>query len=217
MLKIEIMKIIDLTHPLKLGTKGFPTCAEIVGWPLKEISLSNYNMLHVSTDLHTGTHLDAMRHCMPEGIDTAALPLEHCVGTAMVVDISNKKTPGSLFSVEDFASHEQSIRACGKVLVKTGWAKTWGTSQYYADFPGFSREAAQYLVNLGVHLVGLEQASVHPTDHLEVHRIFFRKETIIVEGLSNMDSVPEGQVEFFAAPLRFEGGDGSPIRAFCRI
>ena len=210
------MKIHDLTHPLRLGTSGFPGCAKIIGWPMHEISWSNYNMLHISTDLHTGTHLDAMRHCVPDGTDTAALPLDHCVGPAIIVDLRAKGVKGGLFEPADFQPHEAQIRDTKKVLVKTGWSKTWETPDYHDQFPGFNREAAAYLTSLGIHLIGVEQASVHPTDHLEVHRIFFATQTIIVEGLADLASVPVEEVEFFAAPLRFEEGDGSPVRAFCR-
>jgi arylformamidase len=210
------MKIHDLTHPFCLGTKGYPGCARIVGWPMREISRGNYNMLHISTDLHTGTHVDAMRHCLPDGMDVASLVLEHCVGPAVVVDLRRKGAKGSEFEPDDFLPWETEIRRTGKVLVKTGWARTWGTPGYYEQFPGFSREAAHYLRDLGIHLVGMEQASVHPTDHLEIHRIFFERNVIIVEGLADLASVPLTEVEFFAAPLRFEGGDGSPVRAFCR-
>jgi len=208
-------RIIDLSHTLRIGTQGFPTCATITGWPMREISWSNYNMLHISTDLHTGTHLDSMRHCMPDGIDTAALPLDHCVGQARIVDVMGKGKKGSLFEIEDFKPFESDIRQCKKVLLKTGWSKTWGTPDYHDNFPGFSREAAAWLVNLGIHLVGVEQASIHPTNHLEIHRTFFEKNVIIVEGLANLEAVPADVVDFFAAPLRFEGGDGSPVRAFC--
>jgi kynurenine formamidase len=210
-------RIIDLTHPLRLGTQGFPGCARIIGWPMREISWSNYNMLHISTDLHTGTHLDAMRHCMPDGRDTASLPLEHCIGPAVVVDVTAKCAKNALFQPDDFRRYEKLIREHRKVLVKTGWSRTWETPDYHDHFPGFSREGASYLADLGIHLVGLEQASVHPEDHLEVHRIFFRKNIIIVEGLANLASVDAEVVEFAAAPLRFEGGDGSLIRAYCRI
>jgi len=210
------MKIHDLTHPLRLGTDGFPSCAKIIGWPMREISWSQYNMLHISIDLHTGTHLDAMRHCVPDGTDTASLQLEHCVGPAVIVDLRNKGGKGALFEKSDFLPYEAKIRETKKVLVKTGWSKSWETPGYHDQFPGFSREAAAWLTSLGIHLVGVEQASVHPTDHLEVHRIFFAAQTIIVEGLADLDSVPVDSVEFFAVPWRFEEGDRSPVRAFCR-
>ena len=206
----------DLSHPLKIGTQGFPGCARILAWPMREISWSQYNMLHVSTDLHTGTHVDAMLHCVSDGADAAALPLAHCIGTAAIVDLRAKGKKGAIFEPADFQPHEARIRQAGKVLVKTGWAKTWETPAYHKEFPGFSRAAAAYLVDLGLHLIGVEQASIHPTDHLEVHRIFFQKNVVIVEGLANLEAVGAEMVEFFAVPLRFEGADGSPVRAFCR-
>ena len=172
-------------------------------------------MLHISTDLHTGTHVDAMRHCIPDGIDAATLPLEHCIGLATVIDLTPKGVKGAVFEKSDFQPLESKIRKTKKILVKTGWSRVWETPEFYDGFPGFSREAAIYLCDLGVHLVGVEQASIHSSDHLEIHRIFFENKTIIVEGLADLASVPVDEVEFFAAPLRFKDGDGSPVRAFC--
>lgn len=207
----------DLSHRIRLGTRGFPGCAQILGWPMRGIEWSHYNMLHVSTDLHTGTHLDAMLHCVAGGKDAAALPLEHCVGPAFVIDLQHRGVKGALFTPADFLPHADEIKRHGKLLVKTGWAQHWDTPAYHDAFPGFSRDAATYLVEeLGIHLIGVEQASIHPVDHLDIHRIFFNREVVIVEGLANLASVPAPVVEFFAVPLNFEGADGSLVRAFCR-
>lgn len=184
---------------------------------MRGIEWSHYNMLHVSTDLHTGTHLDAMLHCVAGGKDAAALPLEHCVGPAFVIDLQHRGVKGALFTPADFLPHADEIKRHGKLLVKTGWAQHWDTPAYHDAFPGFSRDAATYLVEeLGIHLIGVEQASIHPVDHLDIHRIFFNREVVIVEGLANLASVPAPVVEFFAVPLNFEGADGSLVRAFCR-
>jgi arylformamidase len=207
----------DLSHRIRLGTRGFPGCAQILGWPMRGIEWSHYNMLHVSTDLHTGTHLDAMLHCVAGGKDAAALPLEHCVGPAFVIDLQHRGVKDALFTPADFLPHADEIKRHGKLLVKTGWAQHWDTPAYHDAFPGFSRDAATYLVEeLGIHLIGVEQASIHPVDHLDIHRIFFNREVVIVEGLANLASVPAPVVEFFAVPLNFEGADGSLVRAFCR-
>ncbi len=207
----------DLSHRIRLGTRGFPGCAQILGWPMRGIEWSHYNMLHVSTDLHTGTHLDAMLHCVAGGKDAAALPLEHCVGPAFVIDLQHRGVKDALFTPADFLPHADEIKRHGKLLVKTGWARHWETPAYHDAFPGFSRDAATYLVEeLGIHLIGVEQASIHPVDHLDIHRIFFNREVVIVEGLANLASVPAPVVEFFAVPLNFEGADGSLVRAFCR-
>jgi arylformamidase len=212
------LQLRDLSHPLRLGTQGFPGCAQVIGWRMRGIEWSNYNMLHVSSDLHTGTHVDAMLHCMPDGIDAAALPLANCVGPAVVIDLRAKGIKGAVFTPDDFFPFETEIRKYHKVLATTGWAKKWETADYYSDFPGFTRECAEYLVkDLGIHLIGVEQPSVHPIDHLEVHRRFFQGNVIIVEGLADLESIPCPLVDFFAAPLRFEGADGSLVRAFCRF
>jgi len=211
------VKIIDLTHPIGIGTPGFPGCARIVGWPLSEIASKEYNMLHISTDLHTGTHLDAALHCVPNGRDTAQIPLEDCIGEAYVLDLTHKGAKGAHFEISDFEAHADAIRGCGKLLIKTGWSCHWNTPNYHDNFPGFKREAAQYIVDLGLRLIGVEQASIHPEDHLEVHRIFFKQNVVIVEGLANMAELPLGLVEFSAAPWRFEGGDGSLVRAYARV
>lgn len=211
------MNIVDLSHPVGIGTLGVPGCSRITGWPMYEIALKDYNMLHVSTDLHTGTHLDAPLHCMPGGREIAQVPLEKCVGPAWVLHLPQRGQPGALFGREDFEPHAAAIEKHRKVLVSNGWSRHWSTPAFYENFPGFTLEAAQYLTNLGLELIGVEQASVHPTEHLAVHRVFFEREVVIVEGLANLSGLPAGEVEFFAAPWRFNGGDGSPVRAFARV
>jgi kynurenine formamidase len=206
----------DLTHAIRIGTKGYPGCSRIVGWPMKEIALCDYDMLHVSMDLHIGTHVDGLKHCIPDGGDVASLPLEHCIGQAVVVDLQAKGVAGEEFEIADLQPHEETLRRYRKLLIKTGWSDLWESPAYHEKFPGVSPSCAEWLCSLGVHLVGLEQPSVHSVEHLLVHRIFFNAKVVIVEGLADLKSVPDGVVEFFAVPLRFEGGDGSPTRAFCR-
>ncbi len=166
---------------------------------------------------HTGTHLDAALHCVHDGQTTAQIPLEKCVGPAFVLHLPHRSGKGDHFEKSDFEPHAQAIKKHRKLLIATGWSRNWDTPDYYDNFPGFSREGAQYIVALGLDLIGVEQSSIHPSDHLEVHRIFFRREVVIVEGLKNVAELPQGEVDFTAAPWRFEGGDGSPVRAFARI
>ena len=210
-------KIIDLSHPVEIGTKGFPGCAEIVGWPMRKIELDDYNMLHISTDLHTGTHLDAPLHCVSGGLSTAELSLDACVGPAWVVDIRSKGNAGTHFEVSDFEAHADDIRRLRRVIIKTAWSRKWQTSDFHCNFPGFRREAAEFLIDLEIKLIGVEQPAIHPTDHLAIHRIFFSKNVVIVENLAYADELPDGEVEFFSVPWRLRAGDGTPVRAFARV
>jgi arylformamidase len=208
-------KIVDLSHPVGIGTEGYPGCAQIVGWHMQKIELKRYNMLHIGTDLHTGTHVDAPLHCVADGLSAAEVSLDDCAGPAWVVDLREKA--GAHFEAADFEPYAEAIRRTRRVIVKTGWSRLWEQPEFHRNFPGFRREAAQFLVDLGIRLVGVEQASVHPADHHAVHQVFFSTAVVIVENLAGVEELPDGEVEFFAVPWRFRNGDGSPVRAFARV
>jgi kynurenine formamidase len=48
----------------------------------------------------------------------------------------------------------------------------------------------------------------------EIHLILLGGGVIIVEGLTNLGSLTQERVLFGAMPLKVEGGDGCPCRAF---
>ncbi|MEO1288566.1 MAG: cyclase family protein, partial [Chloroflexota bacterium] len=85
-----------------------------------------------------------------------------------------------------------------------------------------SADLARWLVAQNICLVGVETPSVaslnpqHRAELTEVHQILLGAGIIIVEGLCNLDQLPE-YVEFIALPLNLPNCDGSPVRAIARI
>lgn len=67
-------------------------------------------------------------------------------------------------------------------------------------------------------MLGVEPPSVADVNNMEeltlVHLILLGANITIVEGLTNLSSITQEKVFFVAAPLRIEGGDGCPCRAF---
>ncbi len=47
-----------------------------------------------------------------------------------------------------------------------------------------------------------------------IHRILLGANITVVEGLTNLSAINQEKVFFIAAPLKIEGGDGCPCRAF---
>ncbi len=47
-----------------------------------------------------------------------------------------------------------------------------------------------------------------------IHRILLGGGVTLVEGLTGLDQLAQPRVFFVAVPLKIEGGDGSPCRAF---
>lgn len=82
-----------------------------------------------------------------------------------------------------------------------------------------SLEAARWLVERGVRLVGVDGPSVEafdaPAQH-PVHRTLLEAGVVVVEGL-DLSGVPAGPCEVLCLPLRVEGGDGAPARVFVRL
>jgi kynurenine formamidase len=89
---------------------------------------------------------------------------------------------------------------------------------YRDALPRLSEELARWCVQHRVGLVGVEPPSVADVNNREeitlIHRTLLAGDVIIVEGLANLDLLRDERVLFGAMPLKIEGGDGSPCRAF---
>jgi len=160
--------------------------------------------------VHTGTHLDAPFHFVPDGLTIDQLPLEIFIGPAVVcaVDAERKIT----------AKHVASIDLQGetRVLFKTKNSGLLQKSSYDPDFVAFSVDGAEALVARGVKLVGLDYLSVaHADEQVPVHRAFLDHGVILLEG-ADLSEVPPGRYELICFPIRVKGSDGAPCRAILR-
>jgi arylformamidase len=82
------------------------------------------------------------------------------------------------------------------------------------DYTYLAPDGAQYLVDKGVELVGIDYLSIEQfhSGHHRTHRTLLEKGVVIVEGL-DLSEPPPGDYEFFCLPLKLEGLDGAPARA----
>jgi len=66
-------------------------------------------------------------------------------------------------------------------------------------------------------MLGVEPPSVADINNMqeltEVHHILFEGGVIVVEGLTNLESLTKPKVTFIALPLKVAAGDGAPVRA----
>ena len=205
-------RIIDLTLTVRHGMRGVEfeklhTVNEH-GW--------NSRMLHLYS--HAGTHMDAPLHFAAGDGTIDRIPLEHCFGPAWVIDLTGLK-PKESITVGHLRAVADKIRPGDGLLLKTGWSVHVDQPQYYRDnFPRIGQELAEWCVARRVWLLGIEPPSVADVNLLEevtpIHRILLTHGIIIVEGLTNLTALCHERVFFGAVPLKIEGGDGSPCRAF---
>ena len=82
------------------------------------------------------------------------------------------------------------------------------------DFVALAADAARWLLERGVRLIGVDGPSVEPyvAPGHPVHRTLLAQAVILLEGLV-LAGVAEGAYELICLPLSIEQGDGAPARA----
>jgi arylformamidase len=102
-----------------------------------------------------------------------------------------------------------------RLLFKTCNSAHWAQpdGKFHTDYTALSTDAAQYLVERGIKLVGIDYFSIGPfQDGAPVHEILLKAGIVIVEGL-NLSAVSQGRYSLYCLPLKLAGSDGAPARA----
>jgi len=166
---------------------------------------------------HTGTHVDALAHFMPDAETIDAMPLDKFCGEAIVADFSAEPGSGEELTMEAFDRlmklKNKTLRA-GTIILFLLNAQD-GRPVY----SGISGNVARRLADAGIKLVGTNQGSIDWSSNRErpAHVTLLGKGIPIVEGLLNLDKVAKDPFTFFGLPLNIRGGTGSPIRAAALI
>jgi arylformamidase len=203
---------IDISRPIR---------PDMVVWPgdgpplVEQINAlergDTYNLTRLAFSAHTGTHMDAPRHFLPDGAPMDALPLDAVLGPARVVEI-----------LDPIAVHAAGLPgdldAGERVLFKTrNSTQSRGFERFDEDFVYIARDAAAALATARAACVGIDALSVggFHNDLLETHQILLGAGVWIIEGL-DLRRVQPGRYELACLPLLIPGADGAPARAALR-
>jgi arylformamidase len=88
------------------------------------------------------------------------------------------------------------------------------------DAPFLGGEGAQWLVDRGAALVGIDAVNVDEMverGERPAHTLLLGAGIPIVEHLTGLDAVPATGARFTAAPPRFAGVGTLPVRAYARL
>jgi arylformamidase len=171
---------------------------------------ANVSRLHLGS--HTGTHVDAPRHFLPQGLTVDKLPLDLLVGPALVAEVE----PGEELAISPRELARVPLpKDTARLLLKTRNSRLWenGQSEFQRDYVHLSPEAAEWLVEQGIRLVGVDYLSVEAlaVEEHRVHHTLLGAGVVIIEGL-DLSRVPLGPCELVCLPLKIDGGDGAPAR-----
>lgn len=175
----------------------------------------------IKLGVHTGTHVDAFSHFLNNGKTLSEMDLAPYVGPALVVDIADP----TAVTRQELETHKLAdhFKQAKRVLFKTAnSAAPWYQEPFNENFVHLHPDAARYLVDRGVQLVGIDYLSVesykaaelYPNDnsgHAPTHHILMRGGVYIVEGLY-LAGVEPGEYRMTCLPMALSGADGAPAR-----
>ncbi len=228
----SVNSILDLTHTM---TETSPTWDASERYRAK--NTANYEQGYYTRELslpeHFGTHIDAPAHYARGMWTVDQIPTERLVRPLAVIDVSRKaqRNADYLLTVDDIAAWEDQhghIPQGAVVVMRTGWGERWNNAKAFRNadkqgvlhFPGFSLEAAKFLVDARYVVgIGTDTMSVDAgtsTDY-QVHQYCATRSVYHLENVANLEVTPEAGATLIVAPAKFENGSGAPTRLLAML
>ena len=205
-------RIYDVSMPLRTGGLVYPNNPAISITQVSSIAAgATANVSRLDLGSHTGTHVDAPKHFIDSGAGVDALPLDVLMGPARLIAVGD-----DVLAVGEAELRRHDLSGVTRLLIRTrnsAWLAS-GSTEFHPDFTHLLPDGAEYLVSLGVRLVGVDYLSVeqfHSKEH-RTHRTLLQHGVVIVEGMV-LSEPPPGEYELRCLPILFAGLDGAPARA----
>jgi arylformamidase len=206
------MKIFDITIAISPDMPVWPGDTPV---ELKKVysmdAGAHDNVSRLACSVHTGTHVDAPHHFLNDHRTVDALSLDVLTGPAQVVKIPDDVPLINAAILENSGILPGTTR----LLLKTRNSRLWelDIKDFNTDFVSVSLEGAEWLVQAGIRLVGIDYLSISPyKQSLPIHQALLKPGIVILEGV-DLSAVPAGIYDLYCLPLKLMGSDGAPARA----
>ncbi|MET0734203.1 MAG: cyclase family protein [Microbacterium sp.] len=220
-------RIVDLSHPIRAGLVTYPglPAPTITPHLTREDSRARYApgtefAMDVITMVgNTGTYLDSPFHRYAEGSDLAGLDLATLVGLRAEVFHLEDGWDALHRGIRAETLADRDVRGAA-VLLHTGWDRHFGAPEYGAGAPFLTADGAQWLIDAGAALVGIDSLNIDDTEsggERPAHTLLLGAGVHVVEHLTNLGSLPPRGARFSAAPPAVEGFGTFPVRAFAEV
>ncbi len=216
----NMTSLIDVSHTVEDGLETYPGLPVpiICDFLSREESRKHYapgtefHIGQIEMVANTGTYVDSPFHRYPDGKDLSELPLSKLANLKGLVFRATKWGQRAI----DRTMFEGKELAGKAVLIHTGWSEHWKTDQYFQGHPYLTEDAAFFLRDAGVVLVGIDSLNIDDTadGRRPVHSTLLKVDIPIAEHLTNLQSLPDEGFRFFAVPVKVKAFGTFPVRAF---
>lgn len=152
----------ELSHVWGHGAPSMPGYDDVVMYRSVKHAQHGVMAHRMRMVMHSGTHLNAPMHLIQKGIGVGDIAMERLFGNGVIVNIPKQRW--ELVTPEDLEAAAPGIEEGDLLIIVTGWHHHYSDSlDYFGDAPGLSVDAAHWLVNKGVALVGIDTPQIdHP-------------------------------------------------------
>ena len=216
-------RIVALSHVIEHGMTTYPGLPgpQICDFWTREASAENYDdgssfqIGRIDMVANTGTYLDCPFHRYADGKDLADVPLDSLADLRGIV-VRQPWERDIAVEVGVFDSLDVRGKA---VLVHTGWDRHWRTDRYGEDHSFLTAEAADWLVENGAALVGIDSNNIDDTRERRrpVHTRLLGAEIPVCEHMTGLGQLPDQGFRFTAAPPKVRGMGTFPVRAYALL
>jgi arylformamidase len=169
-----------------------------------------YTLSQITTTVHMGSHLDAPMHFVRDGHGVDQIDLNKLIGPCFVADLPN------VDSIDAQSLEQANIPAhVTRLLCRTRNSQYWlrGDNVFHTDFVAIDPSGAEWIVQRGIQLVGVDYLSVGAYEGgIPTHEILLSNGVVPVEGL-DLSRIEPGEYQLICLPLKLKDCDGAPVRA----
>jgi arylformamidase len=198
--------IVDLSILLDNNTPVYPGDDKPVieqVWTFEDQGCVGHKMSLIN---HTGTHIDAPAHFIHGGKVLSDYAVDSFVGRGVLVNIED--------NLEAVIS--KGVQSGDIVLVNTGMSGKLFSPEYFNNYPVLAADVVDYLISIGIKMLGIDCPSVDNTDDFAHHKVILAAGILIIENLTNLHALIGKNFEVIALPLKVEL-DGSPARVIAKV
>jgi arylformamidase len=210
------VKSVDLTLTISQKIPTFPGSPTPSFIPWEKLRKDGYNLELLFLSSHTGTHVDAPFHFLPNGSKIHQINPGRFLRDARLIRV--RAGPRYAITKSDIVSHEEKfgrIEDYSTIVFATGWNDKLDKVGFFEENPGLSVSAARYLVSKKTNLVGIDSPSIDVGSNkkFSAHHILLKGNVLILENLCNLSKIKRFTFKLAALPLKLQNATGSPVRA----
>lgn len=199
------MKIIDISMELNEKTVVWVDDDQPKLIPVARIPNAPINFTWLDFGSHAGTHIDAPYYLFNEKWKSDEVPFEVLMGDCQVIDLCDVD---DYIEISDLKKHDITSE---RILLKTKCSYD-NMEKYNPKHVALSEEAAKYLRDLGIKLIGYDYQSFERNGEVNIHRTFMEKNIICLDNL-RLKETEEKSYDLICLPVKVTGIDAAPSRA----